>query len=137
MGYAKMSAKLHINFSQGILDVEGEESFVKSIYDDFRDEALRNFATGLNDSAAEEPNAGAGSSAEAALQTKRRRKAARQKSESGKVKQSDYNPKFNRDLDLSQLTAFYDQFAPKNHSEKILIFSVFLRDKLKNSRCAT
>lgn len=31
-----MVAKIHINLSQGILEVEGEPNFVRSIYDDFK-----------------------------------------------------------------------------------------------------
>ncbi len=31
-----MTAKIHINLSQGILEVEGEPEFVRSIYDDFK-----------------------------------------------------------------------------------------------------
>jgi hypothetical protein len=31
-----MTAKIHINLSQGVLEVEGEPNFVRSIYDDFK-----------------------------------------------------------------------------------------------------
>ena len=70
-----MSTKLHINLSQGILDVEGEESFVKSIYDDFRIEALRSFAAGVNNDASEKPTHAPDSSAEAAPRSAARRVA--------------------------------------------------------------
>jgi hypothetical protein len=38
---------------------------------------------------------------------------------------------FNSTLDLSGLAAYYGQYEPANHSEKILIFATFLRNVIK------
>lgn len=35
-----MTTKLHINISQGIIDVEGDPDLVRAIYDDFKDQLL-------------------------------------------------------------------------------------------------
>jgi hypothetical protein len=128
-----MPTKLHINLSQGVLDVEGEESFVKSIYEDFREEALKNFSSTAKPDQAPgaTPQAPAGGGTGG---TKKR--AAGKKTSAGKTKSSDYKPKFKSDLDLSGLKPFYDQFAPKNHSEKILIFAQFLSEQLGIDPCA-
>jgi len=46
-----------------------------------------------------------------------------------------YTPKLDTSLNLLGLPAFYDQYKPSNHSEKILIFTMFLKDELSISPC--
>ena len=123
-----MSTKLHIDLSQGVIDVEGNESFVKSIYDDFREEALKNFSpsTKPDQTTPPPPQTPAGGGAGG-----KKKKARAKKTSGGKTKSSDYKPKFKSDMDLSGLEGFYDQFLPKSHSEKILIFAQFLGEQLK------
>lgn len=127
-----MTAKLHIDASQGILDIEGDEAFVKSIYDDFKEQLSQ---------PAKAPNLkiiDATSDADLPEETKpvrRKRATIRRQSESGKGRIGDYSPKFNPNLDLGKLEDFYAKFEPKNHREKILIFAVFLREELGRAPC--
>jgi hypothetical protein len=44
-------------------------------------------------------------------------------------------PNFNSKLDTTGLADFYDEWKPENNSEKILVFDVFLRDRLKIAPC--
>ena len=73
-------------------------------------------------------------SAEPAMKAKpKRRSAARKRTtteESGSSINAD-SPKMDKDLDTSDLAAFYGQFEAKNNAEKILIFLKFLTDTLK------
>jgi hypothetical protein len=46
-----------------------------------------------------------------------------------------YKPTFEGSIDLSGLEQMYDEFDPENHSEKILLFAIFLRDAVKRVRC--
>ena len=123
-----MSTKLHIDLSQGVINVEGNESFVKSIYDDFREKALKNFSPSTKPDQTTPPpsQAPAGGGAGG-----KRQKAKANKTSGGKTKSSGYKPEFDSDMDLSGVEDFYDQYLPKNHSEKILIFAQFLDKKLK------
>lgn len=110
-----MTAKLNIDLKQGLLHVEGTEEFVRSIYDDFKSRltaaAAVPAATPLADNGGGKPEA--------------RRSAPRAKTGRG-----DFTPTFNRDLDTSKLPAFYGQFETKNHPEKVLVFSMFLKEEL-------
>ena len=40
-----MPAKLHINLRLGIIEAEGEPNFVETVYNDFKDEALKRLAS--------------------------------------------------------------------------------------------
>lgn len=127
-----MTAKLHIDASQGILDVEGDEAFVKSIYDDFKghlSESSKRPNLKLIDAPplAELPDE--------TKSTRRKRASTRRQTESGKTKLGEYSPKFNPNLDLGKLEEFYAKFDPRNHREKILIFAVFLREQLGRVPC--
>ena len=123
-----MPTKLHIDLSRGVIDVEGNESFVKSIYDDFREEALKNFSPSTKPDQTTPPPSQAPAGGGAGGKSK---KAKANKTLGGKTKSSDYKPKFKSDMDLSGVSDFYDQYLPKNHSEKILIFAQFLEKELK------
>lgn len=123
-----MQTKLHINISQGVVDVEGDPEFVREVYADFKDRLL----DGLNNTPGNPmPN---GSSVETNKSSPKRKKRSLAK----KAAQTDSNdsgidprnPKLDKGLDLSRLCDFYDQFEPKNNSEKILIFAKFLIDEL-------
>jgi len=121
-----MSTKLHINLSQGIIDVEGDPEMVREIYADFKNQLLSSPSTQAppNFPAAEAPPA---------PQTKA---PARKKTQPKKSRQEDSPsisanaPQLDKNLDTSQLPAFYSQYAPKSHPEKILVFLKFLTDEL-------
>lgn len=122
-----MHAKLHINISQGVVDVEGDLELVREVYTDFKDNLLNvmNSSTRLaaEDMTSTEP--------ETEKKTKRSR-VARKKviiKERGSNINAD-SPKMDKAIDTSGLATFYGQFEPKNHPERILIFLKFLTDEL-------
>lgn len=122
-----MQTKLHINLSQGIVDVEGNVDLVREVYSDFRDQLLSNqVQTGeVSDSqeAIDKPK-----------KTPSKKRAASKKTNKADTKDDRINPdnpKLDKNLDLSNLPAFFEQFGPKNYPEKILIFAKFLVNELK------
>jgi hypothetical protein len=108
-----MTAKLNIDLKQGLLHVEGTEEFVRSIYDDFKSRLTAAAATAPVERS---PPAGKGEGRQGKTRTK-----------SGR---GEFEPVFNRDLDTSKVATYYGQFEAKNHPEKILVFSMFLKEVL-------
>jgi hypothetical protein len=49
---------------------------------------------------------------------------------------SDYKPKFKSDLNLRALESFFKQHEVRNHSDKILLFSIFLKENMKIEPCS-
>lgn len=134
----QMNTKLAINLKEGTVEVEGDEAFVRFIYDDFKESlskhaALRTAPQPALDQAAERPLLTTGDS-------KRIKKSpARKKGGSGdneKSRGAHTKPKYNAKLDLTRLPEFYDEWKPSGNSEKILVFAVFLRDHLRISPCS-
>ena len=132
-----MTAKLHINISQGVIDIEGDPDLIHEIYSDFKEQLLAGGIGGgpLRDDAAE-PDAGE----DAAMpRTKSKRRAATRKrgnggnggngDEAGPTVSPD-SPKLDKNLDLSALPAFYDQYEVTNNPQKILIFLKFMNDTI-------
>lgn len=124
-----MQSRLHIDLTNGIIDVEGDAELVKSVYDDFKD---RLSAQPTQEQAPiPAPVKGNG---EADKPTKpKRRSAPRKKVASSEGNESSMNadaPTRDKNLDTSQLQIFYDQYAPSNAAEKILIFLKFLNEEL-------
>jgi hypothetical protein len=127
-----LTAKLHINISQGIIDIEGEADLVREIYADFRDQLLNGVK--LAPSAVPEQPPAVASADETVGKQKSKRRAPTKKKvgvEDGGSGVSIDHPKLDKNLDTSKLAAFYAQFSPKNHSEKILIFLKFLVETLE------
>lgn len=129
-----MTAKLHINISQGVLDIEGEPDFIRAIYDDFKEHLRAGGVTRtpLNDDAGE-----AESSEEATKpRTKPKRKVSAKKRGNGGNGDdagpsiSPDSPKLDKNLDLSALQAFYDRYEATNNPQKILVFLKFMNDEL-------
>jgi hypothetical protein len=128
-----MNTRLTINLRDGLLEVEGGEDFVRTIYQDFKAQVARAALKAVPAKPFEQLEQAPApiQQVEARRQTKPR---GNRSSDSGKIKASNYRPTF-KDLNLAGLGEFYDQFAPANHNEKILCFAVFLRDQLKISPC--
>lgn len=126
-----MTAKLHINISQGVIDIEGDPDLVREIYADFREQLLAgSMAPGQTRG---EPDEADDAEDTPKPRAKSKRKVAARKRTNGDEAGPSVNvdvPKLDRDLDTSKLAAFYGQYNPKNHSEKILIFLSFLIDEL-------
>jgi hypothetical protein len=135
----KMNTKLTINLKDGILDVNGSADFVRSIYEDFKGEVARrlpqnNPAPLQLDGAASEPlETEVEQSRE--KRTKTRRKRVASAGDGQKSRGSRYKPKFDPALDVNGLVEFYDALAPKNNSENILAFAMFLKEKRQMDGC--
>ena len=121
-----VSSKLFIGVSRGIVEVEGDATFVRQIYSDIRQGLL-----------------GEGGLMREGLKTNtttdRGKKPKNVKSRSRGLKVSESadsermdadSPKLDKDIDTSGLAAYYSRFEPRNHSEKILVFLRFLTDEL-------
>jgi hypothetical protein len=131
-----MNTKLAINIREGTVEVEGDEAFVRSIYQDFKEHigklvALQPAAPRALAVAPDHPAI----TDESAAQSKKK-PHRRGSSKAGENSRSaDYKPTFDGSIDLSGLEEMYDEFDPENHSEKILLFAIFLRDTVKRVPC--
>ncbi len=124
-----MQAKLHIDLTQGVIDIEGDTEFVKSIYYDFKDQ-LQDWA--LNQGVSNENDIKDASDSNGAKAKKNGKTSTRKTSKSKSTSKSSKrdNPQLDRSLDLKKLNDYYSQYSPKSHSDKILIFLSFLNEKL-------
>lgn len=131
------STKLVINLRDGIIDVEGEQNFVQSIYDDFKEQITKAVKAKPSPPKQLEHHADDGQldDNDDTPQHKDKTRKPTSGAKNGKAKSGDYKPTFKSDLDLTALREFYNQYAPSNHPEKILIFATFLRDHLKLEPC--
>ena len=134
-----MSTKLTINLKDGILDVDGSEDFVRSIYEDFMGEV----AERLTMSSAPPKQIEAASTpslevieapAEKPKQVRTRRALA--SGDGQKPRAVKYKPTFDPNLDVKGLVEFYDSLNPDNIAKKILTFAIFLRDHKNMQSCA-
>lgn len=126
-----MTTKLHINISQGIIDVEGDPELVRAIYDDFKDQLLAGGT--MQPPPVEEVNE-AGTTEEngkARGRSKRRPPAKKRTAsdETGPNISADA-PKLDKNLDTSGLVAFYERYEATNNPQKILVFLKFMNDEL-------
>lgn len=77
-------------------------------------------------------------SVDEALKIRKRKRGVRSTSKTsseGAAKMADYSPVRVKDLDLSGLDAFYREWAPKNHAERILLFAYYLQEHLQIAPC--
>jgi hypothetical protein len=127
-----LAAKLHINISQGIIDIEGEADLVREIYADFK-EQLSNGIKPATSAVPSQLKSDDLADESFGKQKSRRRTTPKKKlvGEEGGNSVVANNPKLDKDLDTSKLMNFYNQYEPKNNAEKILIFLKFLNDELK------
>ncbi|MFN4208288.1 MAG: hypothetical protein ACK4HG_17985 [Agrobacterium albertimagni] len=126
-----MTAKLHINISQGIIDVEGDPELVRAVYNDFKEQLLTGVAVrplpreDVDEARNMEENG------------KPRVKGKRRPSAKKRVGGDDAgpsiiadSPKLDKNLDTSGLVAFYERYEASNNPQKILIFLKFMTDEL-------
>jgi hypothetical protein len=132
-----MTTKLHINISQGILDVEGDPDLVCKIYNDFKEQLLDAVKRVPPASAAMAPppmpTQNGESASEALSKSKPKRRTPAKKKANGDQNTSGIvadSPKLDKNLDTSGLGAFYGKYVPKNNAEKTLIFLKFMTDEL-------
>jgi hypothetical protein len=128
-----LTVKLHINISQGLIEVEGDADFVREIYADYRDQLLNGERMAPISAP---PKQGAGTEADDSANPRpkpRHRAAPKRKAvgdDQGPKVIAD-QPKLDKNLDTSGLPAFFGQFEAKNNAEKILIFLKFMNDELQ------
>ncbi len=126
-----MQTKLHINLTQGIIDVEGDVELVKAVYEDFKDRLTGHLMPApppVENPATPPADAGSG----AAPKT-RKRAPARKKVKANDGGESTVNPdapQLDKSLDTSKLAAYFGQYKVGNHPERVLVFLKFLIDEL-------
>ena len=130
-----MTAKLHVNLSQGIIDVEGDPDLVRAIYYDFKDQLLDGLKANGGAMPASQPAFAETpeQSSESVVKPKTKRRSPTKKKASTEDSDNGISadhPKLDKNIDTTALPAFYAEYAPKNHSDKILMFLKFLMDKL-------
>lgn len=132
------TAKLHINLNQGLIDVEGDEAFVRAVYDDFKGVlTVPNTAQapnepsddGLGEPTIEYP---------AKTPGKRTKRRPRKTSDGSEPRSgwSGYKPQLDNSLNTASLADFLAKASPKSHADKILTFVRFLEDELKIHPCS-
>ncbi|MEW5912690.1 MAG: hypothetical protein AB1814_09060 [Thermodesulfobacteriota bacterium] len=117
-----MATKLHINIFEGIIDVDGDEGLVQEIYRDLKPQIIGQISK-LNQHLPHGKN----KTIEGTRQTEESNKT--NNSKGVKKARTQIAPKQVSDLNLEGLSEFYDQFAPKGDSERILIFLKYLQSK--------
>lgn len=127
-----MTVKLHINISQGLLEVEGDADFVREIYKDYRDKLLDSEVARVPAPAKKDASVQPNGSAKPRPNPRRRAPSKRNVGgeDRGSTVSAD-QPKLDKKLDTSGLPAFYGQFEAKNNAEKILIFLKFMNEELQ------
>lgn len=118
--------KIKIDLSQGLIEAEGSEDFVKLIYSDFKDKL-------------QEMHKGKQKEVEGKREGKEKVIKRPSKPRKGKPSILAQPLKLVKDLDLSgingkpSLREFYGQYSPKGFKEKNLIFCYYLQEQIKHT----
>ncbi len=125
--------KLRIDLFSGTLEVDGEEGFVRSVYDDFKDRLLAVRAgRGTAEAASSAPAIDAETTPDAASVSKPLRTAGR--------KRAGVSPSLVKDIDLSEegndfsLADFYAAKSPLTAMESNVVFVYYLQQIAQVSR---
>ena len=137
---ATVNTKLTINLRDGILDVDGSEEFVRSIYEDFKGEVAKRVSSPATASRQIEAPAIPVQDADEIVgkdkpKKQRTKRVTTTTGEGPKVRTGKYKPTFDSTLNVKGLPKYYDSMNPYNAAEKILTFAAFLRDSLKMESC--
>lgn len=131
-GDISVQSKLHIDMSQGLVEVEGDADLVREVYRDLKDRLLSGaLAPGARQPRSPEEAPRSDDNGES-KQKVRRRSPPRKRADTDSVS-SGVNadaPKLDKNLDTSKLGDFYGRFKPANASEKILIFLKYITEEL-------
>jgi len=112
-------ARVRIDLSQGVVEAEGSEDFVRSIYDDFKNQVQTGRSNALQKKA---PSAQSTPPSEDT--TKKTHKVKASRGVPTIVKDLDLSPKG----DTQSLRDFYGQYSAKTNFEKNLIFVYWLQE---------
>jgi hypothetical protein len=127
--FSMTATKLHINLVQGIIDAEGDESFVWKVYEDFKTQLGQhaNTAVTAHDDADESVDVESTPSPNMISKTKARRSTKQSKGNA--IGLSGYKPKLVNDLDTSGIKDFIAPYAMTTHPNNIVAFIKFLESK--------
>lgn len=136
-------AKIHINVQSGVIEIEGDEAFVREAYKDVR-ASMANFAlvqvpTPATVQEAPKDNSvteGGGVVKSAAKPKHKAKPKATQPKGGGLGLDKYYKGTFNPNMDFSKLKDHLKKFDPKNNMNRNLVFSSYLRDVLKIEPCS-
>ena len=123
-----MNTKIRIDLAQGIIEAEGNEDFVKIIYNDFKEK----ISSPKNLKSKNSPNQ--------PITTLPKSSPIKQIEHPQKRKTGNSNPKMINDLDLSGSTCgtslrdFYDKYKAKSNFEKNLLFLYYLKNIMKEDK---
>jgi len=132
------STKLVINLKDGVIQAEGDEAFVREVYNDFKEVVSKRAVIPPAPAALEQSRDVHDGELERQPAGNPKAKAKGKRAATGGAKSGDstnYKPKFDNDLDLNGLDDFCAKYSPNGNSEKILVFTAFLRDSLQKSPC--
>lgn len=124
-----MTSKVLINVYEGTVHVEGETDFVKEVYGDFKDLMIEM----MNQTPLPSRGAVETLQNETVIKPKAKKRASSKKASNSDAQASGINPDnptLDKNLDTTGAREFYGLYAAKNHSEKILIFMRFLKEKV-------
>ncbi len=116
--------KIKIDLLHGLLEAEGSEAFVKSIYEDFKERIQVTHSSPVSvipEKTKKNPSKASASS----------------NSKPAKRKTNSNTPSLVKDLDLKggsggkSLSDFYNQYSPNSNLEKNLIFAYYLQQEIK------
>lgn len=125
--YYRRMTKLHIDLINGVLEIDGEEEFVRSIYNDFKEQLVAKRSLEPKDSS--QINHHKNQTAQTDKKAKRTNKAAGALERYALIKDLD----FTKGEGNVTLKDYYKQKDPKSYTEKNLVFVYFLKNKLKVS----
>lgn len=130
-----MVAKLRIDLTQGILEVEGDEAFIREVHAEFKSYAVaprQAKSPGSPPPPDQSPRAAEAEQSESGGAPAAKRPAPRRRrptAEGAPSRDEPYAPRVIRDFDPVGLREFFSQFAPENHGDRILIFAKFLQER--------
>ncbi len=130
--------KLHINLNQGLIDVEGDEAFVREVFESFKSALTESRGNAPDDLPDEEITAGASSETLSRGQPKSKKRRPRKTQEGSETRSGWglYTPQLDNSLTTTNLKTFFEKSKAKSHADKILTFVRFLSDELSINPCS-
>jgi hypothetical protein len=125
-----MNTKIHFSQGDTIFDIEGDAEVVREVYRDIKDSLIGRLGMvkPVAAPAAEFSTTEEGVIAPDAKRRKPARKKRAMGAPAGEQRAEPYQPSLVKDLSLPGLQEFYGKYAPKSHSEKVLMFAHFLKE---------
>lgn len=127
--------KIHINLSQGLIEVEGEEEFVKSVYGDLKEVIAKKLSSSKAAETAHNSDEAVTEESSNKSKTPKRRSSKKSSETTRSKTQAGYAPKLDASLPIADLDDFYSPYDPSNQSERILIFCKYIQSVTENDLC--